>query len=285
MHPPAFHKRGNKHRDLKDLLRIGKGVRIDDTAVINVEDGYVGDRSFIGPHVRIEGRFIRIGVEAWINEYSQIGGGSCFDPGSLLEVGDFLHMGKFSFLNQGRGLRIGHEFGCGIGTRVFTHGAYESAWDGFPIQWGPVSVGDRVWLPNALVNPNVAIGSDVVVASVSVVTTDLPSGCMAGGVPCRVLKENAFPRKLSSEEKQALFDRIFSESVSIFMAKNPEVAKVARFKAVDEDTYIVDGTVFDLCKRTIEGYASPFTEILKNQLRRNGIRFRFWNSEGVYRKW
>jgi hypothetical protein len=194
-------------------------------------------------------------------------------------------MGKFSILNQGRGLRIGHEFGCGIGTKVFTHGAYESAWDGFPVQWGPVSIGDRVWLPNALVNPNVSIGSDVVVASMSMVTGDLPSGCLAGGVPCRILKENAYPRKLSSEEKQSLFDRIFSESVVIYKATYKRHKITVSYEQIDEEVFSVGETTFDLAKKKMDGVADEISEVLKNQLRRNGIRFRYCAKDGAYVKW
>ena len=267
------------------LLKIGKDVRIHETARVNVDDGVIGDRSVVGPNVTIEGRCIRIGREAWINQYAQIGGGSCFDPGSSLEVGDFLHMGKFSFLNQARGISIGHEFGCGIATRVFTHGSYESAWDGFPVQWGGVTIGDRVWLPYALVNPGVRIGSNVVVASMSVVTNDLPSGCFAGGVPCRVIRPGIYPRELSPEEKRHLFEGIFQDARAILLSRIPRLKEVPSYTVLDDETYKVQDTVIDIRTRRIEGPSTEFTEVLKNQLRRNGIRFRYYNNDGFYVKW
>lgn len=266
-------------------IRLGKDVRIHPTARINVETGFIGDRSTIEANVVIEGRAVYIGHEAWINEYAHIGGGSCFDPTSILEVGDFVHLGKFSMLNQGRGVRIGHEVACGLGTRVFTHGAYLPVWDGFPAQWGPVSIGNRVFLSNAIVNPNVSIGDNVCVAVGSVVTRDLPSGCMAGGVPCRVIKENIYPRKLSYEEKQSLFDRIFSESVQIYNSKHNQPSAKIPYEQIDEDVFAIAETTFDLAKRTLDGVANEISEVLKNQLRRNGIRFRYYAKDGVYVKW
>ena len=267
------------------MLKLGNDVKVHETARIDVDDGFIGDRSVIGPGAVIEGRFIRIGNEAWIDEHSYIGGGSCFDPLSSLVVGDFLHMGRFSHLNQGRGLKIGHEFGCGMDTKVFTHGAYESAWDGFPVQWGPVKIGDRVWMPNAWVNPNVKIGNDVVVAVKSVVIKDLPSGCLAGGIPCKVLKEKVYPRRLTAQEKKVLFDRIFRESKEIFGAKRSKKMHPIKCSRIDEDSFSVAGTVFDMKKRSIEGEATDFTETLRNQLRRNGIRFRYCAIKGSYAKW
>ncbi len=169
---------------------------------------------------------------------------------------------------------------------MFTHGAYESAWNGFPVQWGPVSIGDRVWMPNAWVNPNVKVGNDVVVAALSLVSKDIPDGCLAGGIPCKVLKEKLYPRQLDAPEKKALFERIFSESQTIFGARcSKDKAPPKSYESVDEDTYRAAETTFDLRKRSIEGKATEFSEVLKNQLRRNGIRFRYCAKNGVYEKW
>lgn len=77
-----------------------------------------------------------------------------------LFAGDWLHMGNYSQINIGRGVTAGHEVGIGIATRVFTHGAYLSGWEGFPVSFGSVSLGDRGdswprrfnWLPNLPTN-------------------------------------------------------------------------------------------------------------------------------------
>lgn len=54
----------------------------------------------------------------------------------------------------------------------------------------PITVGDNVWLGmGVLVCPGVTIGSDVVIGAGSVVTKDIPSGVVAVGNPCRVLRE------------------------------------------------------------------------------------------------
>ncbi len=54
----------------------------------------------------------------------------------------------------------------------------------------PVSIGSNVWIGgNVVVNPGVTIGDDVVIGSGSVVTKDIPSGVVAAGNPCRVIRE------------------------------------------------------------------------------------------------
>lgn len=253
------------------MFRLGKDIQIHPTAKINVEEGFIGDRSIIRAHAIIEGNRVEIGHEAYLDCYAHIGGGSCFDPGATLSVGEFLHMGRYSHINFARPVVIGHEFGCGIGTKVFAHGAYQSAWEGFPVQWAGVTIGDRVWMPHAWVNPGVIIGSDVVVAAMSLVNKDLPSGCLAGGIPAKVLRRDVYPGRLSIEEKNALFDTIFMQAATAGHFYEP----------IGPGSYRIDGqTIFDLDSRMIDGMATPFTEILKNQLRRNGIRFRFYAEDG-----
>lgn len=54
----------------------------------------------------------------------------------------------------------------------------------------PITVGDNVWFGTQVsVMPGVTIGSNVVIGAGSVVTRDIPSGVIAVGNPCRVLRE------------------------------------------------------------------------------------------------
>lgn len=262
------------------MFEIGRDCQIHPSAIIDVEHGKLGDRSIVGANARIEGYYVEIGHEAFIDADAWIGGGSCHDHTSKLHIGDWLHMGRWSHINPARSTIIGHEFGCGMATRVFSHGAYLPAWEGFPVQWERVRIGDRVWLPHAWVNPGVNIGPNVVVAAMSLVNKDLPGGCLAGGVPVKVLKENIYPRRLNTRERFALWQKIFGQVVSVVGGSfggwgflGDSVVEVNKF------------TRFDLDNRIITGAATDFTEALKNQLRRNGIRFRYIAKNGVYVSW
>lgn len=54
----------------------------------------------------------------------------------------------------------------------------------------PITVGDDVWFgANVTVLPCVTIGSNTVIGAGSVVTKDIPSGVIAVGNPCRVMRE------------------------------------------------------------------------------------------------
>ena len=61
----------------------------------------------------------------------------------------------------------------------------------------PIKVGDDVWFGGGVqVMPGVTIGSNTVIGSGSVVTKDIPSGVVAAGNPCRVI------RPITEEDKK-----------------------------------------------------------------------------------
>lgn len=264
---------------------IGQNVRIDETAKLKVNQLKIGSGTIIGPGVVIEGTEVEIGRESWFDVGAYIGGGSAFDPSSSLIAGDFLHMGRNSHINTARGVEIGDEFGCGVETKVFTHGAYLSELDGFPVSFRGVIIGDRVWLPNAWVNPGVEIGSNVVVAARSLVNINLPSGCLAGGTPCKIIRENCYPAELTVDRKRAILGQIVAESCEIATAQGITNERT-KFEIDGEGKNLLVGeTVFDLTERTIGGEVTPWTEIVKNQLRRHGIRFKYRAFDGIYASW
>lgn len=249
-------------------------VRIHETARINCRKLTIGEGGVINHGCVLEGDEITIGREFWMDEGAVIGGGSCFDPGAFLHAGDFLHMGRNSQINTARGVTIGDECGVGIETKVFGHGAYLDELAGFPVAFAPVTMGSRVWLPNAIVLPGVTIGSDVVVAAGAVVTADIPSGSLAGGVPARVIKPMAYPKALPHHQKVAIVERIALEVRNI----GPHVVQ-------DGTALVVDGTWFDLETRTIVGRHTKAGAVVLNQCRRRGIRFRYGVVNGEYTPW
>ena len=246
---------------------FGKNVKVEAGVIFDVIGGHIGDGTIIRSGARIEGNSVVLGRESYINYGAWIGGGSCMDEGAFLNAGDWFHMGWNSHVNIARGVEVGNEVGVGVETKIFTHGAYLPVDMGFPAQWAPVKMGHRVWLPNAWVNPGVTIGDDVVVAAKSLVNIDLPSGCLAGGVPAKIIIEGAFPR-------QTRLHRAINQ------------LKGVTVKETNNSVYVICGkTYFDIRGRTIEGPATEEAEAVKNQLRRNGIRFPFVPVDGEYRHW
>lgn len=53
----------------------------------------------------------------------------------------------------------------------------------------PITIGDDVWIGgNVVILPGVTVGSNVVIGAGSVVTKDVPSGVIAAGNPCRIIR-------------------------------------------------------------------------------------------------
>ena len=235
-----------------------------------VEDSVrLGDWSTVHAGAMIYGD-VTIGRAAWINEGAIIGGGQK-ERGSL-KAGDFLHLGVRSFVNIADKVSIGDEVGLGMETKIFTHGGYLSELEGFPYQRGPVSIGDNVWLPYAIVLPDVWIRDNVVVAAMSLVHRDLPSGCLAGGVPTKIIQHNAYPE---TQESRPFFESIIKD---------------AKYYGVRElgfsDNFLsVGSTIFYVWSREIAGAANKDTEIVKDLLRRRGVRFRYYDNKGEYQEW
>jgi len=64
----------------------------------------------------------------------------------------------------------------------------------------PVHIGRNCWIgAGAIILPGITIGDDVVIGAGSVVTKDLPSGVIAVGNPCRILRE------INDHDKQYYF--------------------------------------------------------------------------------
>ncbi len=266
------------------MLKIGKNCRIHPSVEINVKDGFIGDGSTINAGVVIEGTLVEIGREAFIDRGSYIGGGSSFSNRAFLKAGDWLHMGINSHINTAEGVVIGDTLGLGVNSKIFTHGAYLDSFNlGAPSQWAPVKIGNNVWLPNAWVNPGVTIGNNVVVSALSLINRNLPSGVLAGGVPVKILKENYYPRELSELEKsnrieviiQQLSDRPdFDKKIEVIYS--PSILKVIENKLE---------TIFDLTNLKISGDTGIASQIVKDQLRRHGIRFKYYISDGGWERW
>lgn len=138
-----------------------------DDAVLRELLGHLGERVLIRPPFRCDyGTQISIGAGTFVN----------FDC-VMIDVAP---------------IRIGED--CQIAPKVqlltATHpiepGPRREGWE----SGEPITIGDNVWLGGGvIVCPGVTIGDDTVVGAGAVVTSDLPAGVVAFGVPARVQRE------------------------------------------------------------------------------------------------
>ena len=55
----------------------------------------------------------------------------------------------------------------------------------------PITIGNNVWIGGGVrIVSGVTIGDNTVIAAGSVVTKAIPANVLAGGVPCKVIREN-----------------------------------------------------------------------------------------------
>jgi acetyltransferase-like isoleucine patch superfamily enzyme len=246
---------------------LRRGTRIEVSEHLEI-----GRSSVIGESNQIRGRDIRIGREFYSNHDAEIGGGGCFERTSKLTIGYWFHLGSYSIVNTAMEVKIGNEVGMGRFTNVYTHGAYQSALDGFPVDFGPITIGNNVWIPGATILPNVTIGDNVVIGVGSLVSKNVPSGCLAAGVPCKVIRDNCYPRELPIEEKLRIIKQI-NNSWNLGMALQSDC------------TFRIDSAVIDFESMRFSGRSSEKSERARNILRRHGIRFKVDVVGNTYTEW
>lgn len=218
-----------------ETLTIGAGVQIADgsdirSKIINIEEGTNLGRGFKA----LVADELRIGRNAYMDYGSEItcrravigeglyaehriimgGGGGVMGPFSELEIGRFVHIGEYTVLNPARRLTIGDYAGLGAHIMVYTHGMWPPALEGYPVSFGPVHIGSKAWLTGrCIVLPGVTIGDGAVVGMGSLVNKDLPPGCLAGGMPVKVLRERYFPKPMEGADK----DRVLREILARYI--------------------------------------------------------------------
>lgn len=60
----------------------------------------------------------------------------------------------------------------------------------------PITIGNNIWIGmNSSILKGVIIGDGAVIAAGSIVTKNVPAGCLVGGVPAKIIKENVIWQK------------------------------------------------------------------------------------------
>jgi len=211
--------------------KIASDVNLSIGCVVIGKDVEIGKKSSIGFFTIVRanrikiGRFVKIGAmtaidtelfsiddDARINEQVYIGGMKT--PESALIMGKRTIIMQASYINPTKPIIIGDDSGIGGHCLLFTHGSWNSALEGYPVKFAPITIGKKVWLPwRVFVMPGVTIGDGVVVGADSLLNKDIPAHALVVGSPAKIIKEN-FPSPLSETEHQKITAEIFSEFVT-----------------------------------------------------------------------
>jgi len=255
-----------KEINIHNQVIIGSGCKI------KCEKLTIGKNSQIGNNVKINCRTLEIGDGLYMADGVEIGRGGSYGINSHVKIGNYVGIFENTVINPSERVTIGDNVGIGGEVMIWTHGAWLDVMQGFPSDFGPVKIGKNVWLPaRSIVLPNVEIGQNTVIGIGSIINRSLPEGCFAAGSPCKVIKENCYPKELSEDEKLKILIDIIKDYTKLLEYKNIK----ADIRV--ESEYIVlkrkEGeTLFNLEKRTIEGYEDKISEDLRDYLRRRGIK-------------
>ena len=210
--------------------RIGRKVRIELGGVVVGRDVTLGDHVEIGLLAVVTGRSITIGrhssvgtmsyvacerivigEDARIREQVYVGGPQL--PESSFTLGSRTIVLQMAYINPTKPVVIGDDTGIGGHCLIFTHGAWLSALDGYPVNYEPVTLGKSVWLPwRVFVMPGSTIGDGSVIGANSLVQGTIPPCSLAVGTPAKVIRSAPdFPRRLTSDQRAALVDEIVAE--------------------------------------------------------------------------
>lgn len=239
----------------------------------------IGECGNIGNRNTIECRSFEAGKYLWMVDGVEIGRGGNRGPNSIVKIGDGCAILENVLINPSEAITIGNNVGIGTGVHIWTHGSYLDILQGFPSMFKSVKIGNDVWLPDkVIVLPGVRIGNNVVVQASSVINKNLPDGCLAGGIPSKILMKSVFPKQLTEENKKTLIDEIIKEWVEkIVPFKEIKSVKSVEYNVLRMSIILKqedqNDTVYDTSNRTIYGYENDVTEDLRDFLRRVGIKF------------
>jgi maltose O-acetyltransferase len=127
----------------------------------------------------------------------ELGDAAWIEPPFYCDYGSQIRLGKGVFVNMNcvfldpAPIEIGAlaKLGPGVQLLTATHPLDAATRTAGPELGQAITIGARAWLGGGVVVcPGVSIGADTVVGAGSVVVRDLPSGVVAVGNPCRVVR-------------------------------------------------------------------------------------------------
>jgi len=276
-----------------DALEFGNDLSFGSNNRILCPEGFkIGACTNFGSNNDILCRSLEAGEYLQWYSHIQVGLGGRYGVDSWVRIGRDCFIGAWCILNVSESITIGDSVGIGAECMVWTHGAYLDTTLGFPANFAPVRIGSSVWIPSrTIVLPGVTIGSNVVIGINSLVNKDIPDGCLAAGIPARVLREGVYPQPLTGDELQALVTDIIERYIPLAQFKGFAVSL-----SYDRDTesitlYHTNRTIrYFVREKRIEGEIDNIGEDFRDFLRRNGIKMftgrRFRSIvPPIYRKW
>ena len=273
-------------------VNIHPSVQIGENVEIICDKIKIDKFAKIGNNVKIHCKSFEAGSWLYVCDDVEIGRGGCYGPNSNVKIGNHVGIFEKTIINPSESVEIGDDVGIGGEVMIWTHGAWLDITQGFPSDFGPVKIGNNVWLPaRSIVLPNVTIGDNIVIGIGSVINRDLPSGCFAAGSPCKVINKECYPKILDMKDLTNIVLNILDDWSKLLEDKNIDYVDVSydenkkRITLEQRKMSVIiskDGnsknrkwrefTHFDVDKKEMTGLTNEVSEDLRDYLRRRGIK-------------
>lgn len=119
---------------------------------------------------------------------------------SKIKIGNHCSFGSWNHVSASNLITIGNGVLTGKWVTIVDNSHGSTSFNDLQIRpWlrpiiskGPIIIGNNVWIGDkATILPGVTIGDGCVIAANAVVTKDVPSNCVVGGNPAKIIKQNA----------------------------------------------------------------------------------------------
>ena len=192
----------------KDVI-IKDNVQIGFFSVIKAKKIEIGEYSSIASLCFIDTEYFKIGKDTRIREQVKVGG--IKTPDSELIVGDRCLINHSTFLNTTMPIVIGNDSAIGGHSLLFTHSSWLSKLDGFPVKFGPIKIGNNVWLSwQTFITASVEIGDDVIVQPNAVVSKNIPDNSIFTSLQNRIIP-NILYKPVTFESKMQMIKQIVKD--------------------------------------------------------------------------
>jgi acetyltransferase-like isoleucine patch superfamily enzyme len=145
---------------------FGKGVKvyIQNKGTISIK-GKIRVNGYV--ELQSRGKLI-IGENCFINDYSRIVSFNEITIGNKVVIAQFVTI-------------LDHDHASSIKDGILAFGDYVTA---------KITIGNNVWIGDKVtILKGTSIGNNVVIAANSLVNSEIPSNCIVGGVPAKILKQ------------------------------------------------------------------------------------------------
>lgn len=112
--------------------------------------------------------------------------------GAKLSIGDHTYINRSASIDCTQEITIGDYCAISDNVQILDSDFHPVTYNGETSAMSkPVHIGNHVWIGrSAIILKGVTIGDGAIVGAGSIVTRDVPPGCLVAGNPARVIKEN-----------------------------------------------------------------------------------------------